>query len=109
MGMNIIIAHIDEIRKSKGLSKKKMADLIGISRSTINNWYYADTTPALANIQNICEAFELTVEQFFGGIGNPEVENSEREFLGAWRMLTEQEKAVIASALQAFREAKDKS
>lgn len=106
MGMNIIIAHIDEIRKSKGLSKKKMADLIGISRSTINNWYYADTTPSLANIQNICEAFELTVEQFFGGIGNPEVENSEREFLGAWRMLTEKEKSAVSVVLETFREAR---
>lgn len=104
--MNIIIAHIDEIRRNRGLSKKKMADLIGISRSTINNWYYADTTPSLANIQNICEAFELTVEQFFGGIGNPEVENSEREFLGAWRMLTEKEKSAVSVVLETFREAR---
>ena len=104
--MNDIVSRIYELLAHSGMKKKEFAEKIGVSRNTIQNWKNADSMPTLSVIERICEVFHVTVEQFFSGIGNPEVENSEREFLGAWRMLTEKEKSAVSVVLETFREAR---
>lgn len=102
--MNIIVAHIDELRKIKGMTKTEMADKSGISRSSVNNWFYADAIPSLSNIESICNAFNITVEQFFSGIGKAESEKSELEFIDAWRMMGDKERTIIKGVIETFKE-----
>lgn len=104
--MNDIVNRIYELLSHSGMKKKEFAEKIGVSRNTIQNWKKADSMPTLSVIERICEVLHITVEQFFAGMGNPEVENAEREFLGAWRMLTEKEKSAISVVLETFREAR---
>ncbi len=99
--MNKIVERIDELRKMKGLTKKELMKKMGVAPSTCNSWYYSDITPSLLNIENVCIALDITVDQFFSGMGN--VDNkSEQEFLDFWRMLSDKEKALIKNVIEAF-------
>lgn len=104
--MNTIVARIDELRKIKGMSKTAMADKSGVPRSTVNNWYYADGIPSLTNLENICVALEVTVEQFFSSLGGESSNKSEETFLDAWRMLTVPEKLAVEKVIAAFKATK---
>lgn len=104
--MNDVVARIDLLRKSKGFTKKALAKEVGVSQSTFNKWYYSDTMPSINNIQNICKALDISVEQFFSGMGNPSANEAEREFIDSWRMLTETEKTAVEKVIIAFKEAK---
>ncbi len=104
--MNTIVARIDELRKIKGLKKKALADKSGIPRSTVNNWYYADGIPSLTTLGNICVALEVTMEQFFSGLGGKKDYGAEKQFLDKWRMLTDSEKAAVVKVIAVFKEDK---
>lgn len=102
--MNIIVNRIEELRRQYGITKKGLAEKMGKSQSSLCNWYYSDVMPSLENIENVCKALGITVEQFFSGLGNSEEKSAEREFIDAWRMLTEKEKSAVAGMIAAFQE-----
>lgn len=58
---------IQEIMKSKGLNTSKLAELTGISVSTINKIVYGVTTnPTIDNLLAIAEALECSIEELTG-------------------------------------------
>lgn len=106
--MNAIVARIYELMSKSGISKVSLADKIGVSRNTIQNWKKFDSYPTLAVIEQICGVFGLTTEQFFDGIGNNECEKSQQEFMDDWRMLSENEKTLILKVIEEFKELRQK-
>ncbi len=104
--MNEIVTRIYELMAKSGISKVCLADKIGVSRNTIQYWKKANAYPSLNVIEKICEVFNITVEQFFCGMGNKNGENAEEKFLDGWRMLSDLEKSVIERVIIAFKAAK---
>lgn len=104
--MNAIVARIYELMAKSGINKVNLADKIGVSRNTIQNWKKLDAYPSLSVIEKICEVFGITTEQFFSGMGNENGESSEEKFLDAWRMLTDSEKAAVEKVIAVFKEDK---
>lgn len=104
--MNTIVARIDELRKIKGMTKTAMADKSGISRSSVNNWYYADAIPSLTNLESICKTFDVGIEQFFSGLKGVNTTKSEEKFLDNWRMLSASEKLAVEKVIAAFKDIK---
>lgn len=104
--MNKIVERIYELIAKSGISKVDLADKIGVSRNTIQNWKKADAYPSLTIIEQICKVFGITTEQFFCGMGNKNADNLEAKFLDAWRMLTDNEKAAVEKVISVFKEDK---
>lgn len=101
--MDIIVNRIEELRRQFGITKKGLAEKMGISQSSVCNWYYADVIPSLSNIENVCKALNITVEQFFSGIDGVNSSKSEEKFLDEWRMLTNEEKLAVEKVIAAFK------
>lgn len=102
--MNEIVSRIYELMAKGGISKTYLADKIGVSRNTIQNWKKLDSMPSLAIIERICGVFNITVEQFFSGIGGNGDNNSDREFIDAWRMLSDRERAAVVNVIETFKQ-----
>lgn len=102
--MNEVVQRIDELRKRKGLTKKQLMTKMGVPPSTFNSWYYADITPSLANIENVCTALEITVEQFFSGMNSKGKGGLQETFLDYWRLMGEKEKSAIEHVIETFKE-----
>lgn len=101
--MNILVARIYELMAKSGISKVCLADKIGVSRNTIQYWKKADAYPALPVIEKICDVFNITVEQFFSGMGNETDKSAEEKFLDEWRMLNDAEKLAVKNCMEAFK------
>ncbi len=104
--MNVIVLRINELRKKQGLSQAALADAIGVNVNSIYNWNRTEAMPSLKNLESICKTFNITIEQFFNGLGSENGESAEEKFLDKWRMLTDLEKSVIERVIVAFKAAK---
>lgn len=56
---------LKELRTKKGLSQQELADKIFVSRSAVNKWEMGNGVPSDANLEALCEFFEVDEEWLF--------------------------------------------
>lgn len=103
---NEIAARLEKLIKQKGWSRYDLAKITGISTNSVYGWTNLGKFPSLANIERICNAANITVEQFFYDEGVADMTAEERELLSDWITLSETEKKAVFSTIEAFKEAK---
>lgn len=54
-----------ELREERNWTEYKLAEKSGITQSTISTWYRKNIQPTVPSIQKICDAFGITLSQFF--------------------------------------------
>ena len=79
-----VIQKIENLRSQRGWTIYKLSIESGISQSTLATMYERKTPPKIDTLQCICEAFNLTLAQFF-------LEDEQIE------VLSEQEKSLLVS------------
>ena len=60
-----VIKRIKELTEERGWSQYKLAHEANLSMSTISNIFTRGTTPNVATLEILCEAFGITLTQFF--------------------------------------------
>ena len=60
-----ILNRIDELRKERGWSINYLAMEAELTQSTLNNLYMRNTEPKLSTLRAICNAFGMTLSEFF--------------------------------------------
>jgi putative transcriptional regulator len=56
---------VKELRKQKGLTQEELAEIIGVSRQTINAIEKEKFDPSLPTAFKMSQLFELPIEAFF--------------------------------------------
>ena len=105
-GTNEIIVRLEKLLAQKGWSKYDLAKKTGISTNSVYGWTGMGKFPSLANLERICEAAGITVEQFFYDEGVGDISEEERKLLSDWITLSDTEKQAVFSTIEAFKEAK---
>ncbi|MCM1114505.1 MAG: helix-turn-helix domain-containing protein [Clostridium sp.] len=57
-----------EMRKSKGLSQEKAAEILGVTRQTISKWETNQSTPDFDKILPLCDLYEISTDELVKGI-----------------------------------------
>ena len=65
MDCNIVNKRILELCKQRDWTEYKLAKETKIPTSSINAMFRHNHTPTIHNIQKICDAFQITLSQFF--------------------------------------------
>ena len=104
--MNEVVARIYELIAQSGISKTELANRIGISKNMLQYWKKENGYPSISIIKRICNVFNITVEQFFSGMGNEQEKSNQDRFLNEWRMLTSSEKSTLQKVIATFKEDK---
>lgn len=104
-----LIARITELLDERGWSKYQLAKEADISQSTISSMMKRGNNPTVATIERCCNAFGITVAEFFNSdLQEKELTLEERKLVSDWRELTpDMQSAVrqmISAALAAKRE-----
>ena len=60
-----ILGMIRKNRETRGWTEYQLAERSGLPQSTISSWYKKGMTPSFSSLEKICEAFGLTLSQFF--------------------------------------------
>lgn len=94
---------IKEMMVIKGWSEYRLAKEAGLPQSTISHLFKRNNAPTLPTIEAICEAFDITVAQFFAKEGEPVVLTSEqREILLLWGSLSNEQRKIVKSTMKLF-------
>ena len=69
MGMNEKLA---ELRKTKGLTQKELAETLHVSRQAISRWEVGTAAPSLDNLVRLSEIYGIPLDELaHGGTGQP--------------------------------------
>ena len=60
-----ILEHISELRKARSWTEYELAERSGLTQSTISSWYKKNMLPSIPSLTKICDAFGLTLSEFF--------------------------------------------
>lgn len=65
-----ILDKITKLREERHWSEYQLAEQSGLTQSTISSWYRKNMLPSIPSLEKICEAFGITLSQFFLDDGN---------------------------------------
>jgi transcriptional regulator with XRE-family HTH domain len=83
-----VIQRVDELCKQKGISKYRLSQLTGISQSALSKMYKQQNTLSLVTIEKICNAFGITLAQFFSGNDvYPDLTDEQQYIITEWTSL----------------------
>lgn len=95
-----IIEKIEKLRKQRGWSEYKLALESGVAQSTLATMKQRKTPAKVDALQSICEAFGITLAQFF--LEDEQVEilsEQERKLVENFRKLSNKKQQAIVSLL----------
>ena len=74
MYKEIFQSRLKAIREETGFTQQKIADEIGISRTSINRYENGERQPDLESIGKIAEFYSISIDWLFG-LGKREIDN----------------------------------
>ena len=92
-----ILGMIRKNRETRGWTEYQLAERSGLPQSTISSWYKKGMTLSISSLEKICDAFGLTLSQFFAdGEDRLALTANQRSMLDKWNCLSPgQQKALL--------------
>lgn len=53
-------------RKNHKLSQEELAEMVGVTRQTISNWEFNETSPDLKQAQKLADIFNISIDELIG-------------------------------------------
>ena len=102
--MTDILSMIRQNREARGWTEYQLAERAGLPQSTISSWYKKGMTPSFSSLEKICDAFGLTLSQFFAdGQERLALTDDQRRLLEILALLSAQQKDALLHLLQTMR------
>lgn len=60
-----VLEKITALRLGRNWSEYQLAERSGLTQSTISSWYRKNLIPSIPSLERICDAFGITLSQFF--------------------------------------------
>lgn len=96
-----ILDKITFLRQKRNWTEYQLAMRSGLPQSTISSWYRKNLQPSIASLEKICNAFQITLSQFFEEDTKTTSLNAEqRELLKYWSRLTSEQKDAVLQLLK---------
>ena len=87
-----VLNQITYYRLQKGWTEYQLATKSGLTQSTISSWYRKDLVPSIPSLEKICNAFGITLSQFFSENETPyALTDIQKQLLDASTVLTEEQ------------------
>ncbi len=101
--MNSVVAKIDKLRKQRGWTVYKLSVESGISQQAIHKWNGGDTYPSIPNLQQICDAFGMTLGEFFTDGDLVELTPELKNLIDDWRTLAAEDRKTINDLIKKLK------
>ena len=103
--MTDILGLIRKNREARGWTEYQLAERSGLPQSTISSWYKKGMTPSFSSLEKICEAFGLTLSQFFADAEDRlALTPAQRALLDKWSRLTPGQQSSLLALMDAMLE-----
>ena len=99
-----VINRIDKLMADRKWSDYRLAIESGLSSSTIANFRRRNTLPSIPTLEAICNAFGISLSQFFSeDMTYVHLSSEQKEFFDKWVSLTERQKHIIEEIVSEMR------
>lgn len=100
-----IVEKIETLRKERGWTNYKLAEEAGLGQSVIFNMHTRGTLPSITTLYSICNAFGITMAEFFSENNYFEnLSDTERELIIKYRSLNNKDKKILNTLINAMSE-----
>lgn len=83
-----VMERIDELCRQRNISKYRLSQITGISQSAFSKMARQQSSLSLETLQRICEAFGISMAQFFSEPGEyPDLTAQQKQLLHFWTLL----------------------
>lgn len=97
-----VLHRLVELQRQRGWSDYRIAKEAGLSPNTVSNIYRRNNTPSLATLEALCEAFGITMAQFFAENEMIELSPELKNLFEKWSALTDVQKAAIMQVISTY-------
>ena len=102
------MAHIEnlkKLRRSKNLTQKELAEVIGVDRTTYVKYESGDSEPSFEKLIKLADFFEVSLDYLFGREpGKKELQKDEETILLKYRQMDEPDRAKLQERSDAILE-----
>lgn len=99
-----VMNRLERLMKERNWTAYRLAKETGLSASTISNMFRRNTIPSIPTLETICEAFGITLAQFFAEDWNMvELTAEQKAFFDRWVDLTPQQKELLEQLVYEFK------
>lgn len=93
---------IREMMDEREWSDYKLAQYAGLSQSTISNLFSRSNEPTISTLRYICDAFGVTLAQFFSE--GPAVELTEKQYdmVCKWSRLDDRQQMMVLELINSY-------
>lgn len=92
-----VLEKIEKLRNEKGWSINYLAMESGLTQSTLNNLYSRNTEPKISTLRAICNAFGITLAEFF------KEEENEDELIRRVKTLSKENKQALLQIVRSIK------
>ena len=99
-----ILRKITEMRIERGWTEYELAERSDLTQSTISSWYRKNLIPSIPSLEHICDAFGITLSQFFleTDCFSDQITEEQSEILKRWNKLTKEQQKKLADFLDSL-------
>lgn len=96
-----VLERILQLRNERGWTEYRLSVESGIAQTTISSWFRKNINPSIASLERICEAFHVSLSQFFAFDNTPvTLTDEQKQLLDHWNRLNEKQREIILELLQ---------
>ncbi len=87
---------IKQLMEERGWTDYRLAKEANLSHSTVTNMFNRNNAPTLPTLEAVCNAFGITLAQFFAeGHDSSELTEEQRILFARWSTLTDEQKRLL--------------
>lgn len=100
-----ILVRLKQLMEEYGWSEYRLAKNANLSQSTVTNIFRRNSAPSFSTLSAICQAFNITLAQFFSdGKELIELTTEQKALLLKWSMLNEEQKALLLRVINLIKD-----
>ena len=81
-----VLQRITDLRLARNWSEYQLSVRSGLPQSTISSWYRKKMLPTIPSLQRICDAFDLSLAQFFAVENCTELTDDQLSLIKQWEL-----------------------
>lgn len=98
-----IIEKIKELMDERNWSEYKLSKESGLSQSTVRNLFTRNNIPTFQTLEAICDAFGMTLAQFFSEGSTMDITSDQQELLSKWSRISKEQQKILLELMNTMK------
>ena len=98
-----VFEKLKQLTEERGWSEYRLVKESGLPTSTIANIFHRDTIPSIPTLEIICQAFGITLSQFFSEGDMVSLSKEQEQMLRLWSYLSKEQQVSLCDFLRTLK------